>query len=195
MPTTINDLPPECLRIILLQLEDDSWSLAQLLRVNRQFLQLAVPILYSDPFDHCSFSSRPKLSETLLLSVGDFNMICGCPSCAHLYQGRVIDTERIMTMAAIMQATNEQTRTMAPYIDFMTVFACYIWTIQFYNIPEDRSSLSLCTKSSSSCYLGIHNAVLQRCAPRIKSMLLAPFALSPDMLLLASQMTSLRRLK
>ncbi|KAK3811171.1 MAG: hypothetical protein J3Q66DRAFT_351202 [Benniella sp.] len=144
---------------------------------------------------YCSFSSRPKLSKTLLLSLGDINMICECPSCFRLYQGRAVDEERIMTMAAIMQATNEQTRTMAPYIDFMTVFDCDIWAIQFYNIPEDRSSLSICTKSSSSFYLGIHNAVLERCAPRIKSMLLAPFAHSPDMLLLASQMKSLRRLE
>ncbi|KAK3811170.1 MAG: hypothetical protein J3Q66DRAFT_404556 [Benniella sp.] len=195
MPTTINDLPPECLQVILLQLEDDKRSLAQLLRVNHQFLQLTAPILYADPFIHCFDKSRPKLLKTLLHTSDGFSASffsdlvdqkCRCPWCSKR-------EERNLIAAIAVQASNEQIRTMAPYIDFMTVFRCAPWTVYDPLCTRDTSAFDGTT--SSLCYFGIHNAVLQRCAPKIKTMVIEPYALNPDMLPLASRLTSLTRLK
>jgi hypothetical protein len=158
MPTTINDLPPECLRYVFLPLEDDAWSLAQVLRFNRQFLQLAAPILYADSFSRCLVKSRPKLFKVLLQSMDGFSVntlsnlmdyICATPSCENCNA-----TSGHLTAAIAIQATNEQVLTMAPYIDFMTAFDCKVWMVSVFECQEHQFH---------SYHSGIHDAVLQRC--------------------------------
>ncbi|KAK3811167.1 MAG: hypothetical protein J3Q66DRAFT_414728 [Benniella sp.] len=107
--------------------------------------------------------------------------ICASPSCENLCNA----TTDHLTAAIAIQATNEQVLTMAPYIDFMTAFNCKVWMMSVFERQEHRLL---------SYHSGIHDAVLQRCAPKIKSMTLAPLTLTHDLLPLASQMASLRRL-
>ncbi|KAG0069201.1 hypothetical protein BGZ89_003343 [Linnemannia elongata] len=68
--TTINSLPPECIEHILSYLRTNPLALSSLLRTNKLFFTLVVPILYSDPFSLClplcTSSSQAKLANVLL---------------------------------------------------------------------------------------------------------------------------------
>ncbi|KAK3811173.1 MAG: hypothetical protein J3Q66DRAFT_372847 [Benniella sp.] len=198
MSTTINNLPPECLHYILFQLKDDRRSLAQLMRVSRRFLQLAAPVLYEDPFSRCG--SSLKLYKTLLRSLDSSSVNafadlidkgCQCRLCIGFRRGKARTSDGTMSAAVAIQATYEHTPTMAPYIDFIKVFTCSRWMV---HTPDCSDPSYTYTPSYSSYYLGIHDAVLQRCAPNIKSMELRRFAVSPNLLPWTLQMTSLKRL-
>ncbi|KAG0289001.1 hypothetical protein BGZ96_007333 [Linnemannia gamsii] len=85
MPT-LSSLPLECLQLVIRQLADqrDTITLAALLRVNRHFCTVTLPILYQNPFDliaPVSFTSElqpwyvssvTKLARTLLLILTDY---------------------------------------------------------------------------------------------------------------------------
>jgi hypothetical protein len=102
--------------------------------------------------------------------------------------GLVHTTKDKITKEIAIQAMKEKTRTMAPYIDFMTVFNCKLWMIPILECPFYPDDLY------RTYHLGIHNMILRRLAPKIRSMALIPFNLTSDFLRWAQQMTSLRRL-
>ncbi|KAI9238529.1 MAG: hypothetical protein BYD32DRAFT_460586 [Podila humilis] len=60
----LSSLPTECLHLILLQLEDQMFTLRNMLLVSKQFFRLVVPILYKSPFTLIDATKEANLPKT-----------------------------------------------------------------------------------------------------------------------------------
>ncbi|KFH65188.1 hypothetical protein MVEG_08669 [Podila verticillata NRRL 6337] len=184
----MNQLPPECVALILKHLP--AASLTVVLCCNRLLFESALPLLYSDPFAICAFANRPALFDVLLrsakLSIEHFlhsYMSCQCkhPTCP-----ATIALTKAMTPSP--QAKPVKTTT-ARYMDALTSFDSQLWmSFAVKAMPPEYRKLA------PKFFLEIMNTVMTRSSSRLSSLVLLP-GFVVQTLPLAPHMVSLTKLR